>query len=148
MPATVRPAKAWACRHQHRVAEECRHLIVVAAPQERLPGCRKRPILQPGRSSPINTQSGTNARQPITGNTQGVIGLSNLHLSKAANAAEGSIVSSEKSNVKLDSGTLLLLRVSQISIPHPLQLGGCQIQMPEVRCVEQRRSKLFYLSII
>ena len=31
----------------------------------------------------------------------------------AQNAAQGSVVSSEKNNVKLESGTLLLLRVSQ-----------------------------------
>ena len=36
----------------------------------------------------------------------------NLKLSDAANATEGSLVSSEKNNVKLESGTLLLLRVN------------------------------------
>lgn len=51
--------------------------------------------------------------QPITANTQGVVGIASLRLSTAANATEGSIVSSEKGNVKLESGTLILLRVNQ-----------------------------------
>jgi hypothetical protein len=54
-----------------------------------------------------------NARPPITGETQGVIGISNLNLSAAPDATQGSIVSSGKGNVKLDSGTLMLLRVNQ-----------------------------------
>jgi hypothetical protein len=52
-------------------------------------------------------------QQPITGNTQGVVGIENLKLAAAADAKQGSIVSSEKNNVKLDDGTLLLLRVNQ-----------------------------------
>jgi hypothetical protein len=59
------------------------------------------------------TQASTDPRQPITGNTQGVVGISNLKLSTSANATQGSIVSSEKGNVKLESGTFMLLRVSQ-----------------------------------
>jgi len=39
--------------------------------------------------------------------------MSNLKLSPAPNPTQGSVVSSEKNNVKLDSGTLLLLRVNQ-----------------------------------
>jgi hypothetical protein len=54
-----------------------------------------------------------NTHQPITGNTEGVIGISNLSLSAAANPADGSVLSSDKSNVKLESGTMLLLRVRQ-----------------------------------
>jgi len=64
-----------------------------------------------GGQWPTDTKTATH--QPITGNTQGVVGISNLELSTAANKAEGSVVSSEKSNVKLDSGTLMLLRVTQ-----------------------------------
>jgi hypothetical protein len=60
-----------------------------------------------------NTTAGNDAHQPITGNTQGVVGIPNVTLSTALNAAEGSIVRSEKNNVKLESGTLLLLRVTQ-----------------------------------
>jgi hypothetical protein len=60
--------------------------------------------------SPSGTQS---ARQPITGNTQGVVGISNLRLEAGTNPTQGSLVSSEKNNVKLESGTLMLLRVAQ-----------------------------------
>lgn len=63
---------------------------------------------------PADTQAPANARGPITGSTQGVVGISNLRLvTTAPDAAQGSLVSSEKSNVKLESGTLMLLRVSQ-----------------------------------
>ena len=67
----------------------------------------------PAGDYPSSGQTGTNARQPITGNTQGVIGIADLKLSAAANAAQGSVISSEKNNVKLESGTLMLLRVNQ-----------------------------------
>ncbi|MFY9904512.1 MAG: hypothetical protein WBX02_03635 [Terriglobales bacterium] len=53
------------------------------------------------------------ARPRITGSTQGVVGIPNLKLAAAPNATEGSLVTSEKNNVKLDDGTLLLLRVQQ-----------------------------------
>jgi hypothetical protein len=62
---------------------------------------------------PTNAQTAGDARGPITAKTQGVIGISNLKLSTAApNSEQGSLVSSEKNNVKLDSGTLMLLRVN------------------------------------
>jgi hypothetical protein len=61
-----------------------------------------------------NTSSGSHARPPINAKTEGVIGLPNVKLEpNTQNAAQGSLVSSEKNNVKLESGTLLLLRVSQ-----------------------------------
>jgi hypothetical protein len=60
---------------------------------------------------PANTSTATNSQPPITGDTKGVVGYLHLELSTAANAADVSVISSEK-NVKLDSGTLLLLRVS------------------------------------
>ena len=66
----------------------------------------------PTGESPTNNPSETNQRQPITGKTQGVVGFSNLNLTAAQNAKDGSVISSTKSNVKLESGTLLLLRVS------------------------------------
>jgi hypothetical protein len=53
------------------------------------------------------------ARGPITGNTQGVIGIADLKLSVAPAATEGSLVTSDKNNVQLDDGTFLLLRVNQ-----------------------------------
>jgi hypothetical protein len=67
----------------------------------------------PAENAPSNNNpSNNNQRPPITGNTRGVIGFSNLQLSPATNPAEGSIVTSEKGNVKLESGTLMLLRVN------------------------------------
>jgi hypothetical protein len=53
-----------------------------------------------------------NAHQPITGKTEGVLGIPNLTLSTMADSAHGSVMSSEKNNVKLEGGTLLLLRVN------------------------------------
>jgi hypothetical protein len=54
------------------------------------------------------------ARPPITAQTQGVIGISDLTLnSTAANATQGSLVTSDKNNVKIESGTMMLLRVNQ-----------------------------------
>ena len=49
----------------------------------------------------------------INGNTQGVVGISNLKLEPAQSASQGSVLSSEKNNVKVESGTMLLLRVNQ-----------------------------------
>lgn len=57
--------------------------------------------------------SSAGARPPINASTQGVIGMSDLKLAPAQDTAQGSVVSSEKNNVKLESGTLLLLRVNQ-----------------------------------
>jgi hypothetical protein len=63
---------------------------------------------------PSNTQNGTRTHPPITANTQGVVGISNLSLTAAAlNPTQGSVVTSDKNNVKLESGTMLLLRVHQ-----------------------------------
>jgi hypothetical protein len=53
-----------------------------------------------------------NAHQPITGKTEGVLGIPNLTLS-TTDTAHGSVMSSEKNNVKLEGGTLLLLHVNQ-----------------------------------
>ena len=71
------------------------------------------PAQVPSSSTPgaEGTTSG-HAAQPITGNTQGVVGISNLKLSTSTDTAQGSVVSSEKNNVKLESGTLMLLRVN------------------------------------
>jgi hypothetical protein len=56
--------------------------------------------------------SSTSALPPITASTQGVVGISNLKLSATANSPQGSVVSSEKGNVKLANGTMMLLRVN------------------------------------
>ncbi len=66
-----------------------------------------------GDESSTSAQSNANAREPITGTTQGVVGIANLKLAKAGNSAQGSVVSSEKNNVKLETGTMMLLKVSQ-----------------------------------
>lgn len=66
-----------------------------------------------GSESANNPQTDANSHQPITGNTQGVVGISDLKLSATANAGRASVVSSDKNNVKLESGTFMLLRVSQ-----------------------------------
>lgn len=69
----------------------------------------------PNANTPSNTQAkaAANPRQPITGNTQGIIGDPNLTLSTATTASQPSVVSSQKDNVKLESGTMMLLRVTQ-----------------------------------
>jgi hypothetical protein len=58
-------------------------------------------------------KTSANARQPITGNTQGIVGDANLKLSTATTASQPSVVTSEKDNVKLESGTVMLLRVTK-----------------------------------
>jgi hypothetical protein len=69
----------------------------------------------PTSESPsADAQTGSGTHAPITANTQGVVGMSNLKLVTAApDPTQGSIVSSEKNNVKLESGTIMLLRVNQ-----------------------------------
>jgi hypothetical protein len=62
--------------------------------------------------TPGSPQS-TNQRPQITASTQGVIGISNVTLAPAPSGTQGSVLSSEKNNVKLESGTMLLLKVSQ-----------------------------------
>jgi hypothetical protein len=60
------------------------------------------------------TQAHGKGRPQITAQTEGVVGISDLKLATAtASADQGSTVSSEKNNVKLESGTLMLLRVNQ-----------------------------------
>lgn len=66
----------------------------------------------PGEGS-SESQPQTNARPPITGNTQGVIGMPDVKLETTAqNTAQGSLMTSEKNNVKIEKGTMLLLRVN------------------------------------
>jgi hypothetical protein len=67
----------------------------------------------PSSDAPADAQASNGARPAITTKTQGVVGISDLKLTTAApNAEQGSVVSSEKNNVKLESGTLMLLRVN------------------------------------
>jgi hypothetical protein len=69
------------------------------------------PTAVPTTSS--DTAQGSGARPSITGSTQGVVGISDLKLESAQNATQGSVLSSEKNNVKVESGTMLLLKVTQ-----------------------------------
>ena len=64
-------------------------------------------------SEGTGASQGNGARPPINGNTQGVVGISNLKLESGQSAAQGSVLSSEKNNVKVESGTMLLLKVNQ-----------------------------------
>lgn len=67
-----------------------------------------------GNGGGTESQPQTSARPPITGNTQGVIGMDNVKLeNNAQTSAQGSVVTSEKSNVKIEKGTMMLLRVSK-----------------------------------
>jgi len=66
----------------------------------------------PGGGRTANTQNPPQA-PPITANTQGVVGLSHLQLSPSSGSQKGSVLMSDKNNVKLESGTMMLLRVSQ-----------------------------------
>jgi hypothetical protein len=71
---------------------------------------------QSANSNPAGGETSTgdnSSRPPITANTQGVVGISNYKLSTTGDEKQGSVVSSEKTNVKLESGTLMLLRVNQ-----------------------------------
>jgi hypothetical protein len=72
---------------------------------------------QPQPQSPptgsADAQSPGGPPPAINGNTQGVVGISNLTLQPAQNPTQGSVLSSEKNNVKVESGTMLLLRVNQ-----------------------------------
>ncbi len=62
---------------------------------------------------PGSAPASSPAQPSITGETKGVVGIPDLKLSAAPDPAQGSLVSSEKNNVKLDDGTVLLLRVNQ-----------------------------------
>lgn len=64
-------------------------------------------------TAPPPEQSSAPSHPAINAQTQGVIGISNVTLSPAQNGNQGSVMTSEKSNVKLESGTMLLLKVKQ-----------------------------------
>jgi hypothetical protein len=75
-----------------------------------------------GRTAPVPTANAGNgpasdnapppSRPQITGQTQGVVGIPDMNLANGNDPAKGSVVSSNKNNVKLDSTLLLLLRVN------------------------------------
>ena len=65
-------------------------------------------------SMPSDSQTSAGARPPITAQTEGVIGISDLKLTPpASNSSQGSLMISDKNNVKIESGTMMLLRVNQ-----------------------------------
>ncbi|HEV2116228.1 MAG TPA: hypothetical protein VGR48_09410 [Terriglobales bacterium] len=68
------------------------------------------PIGDMGGNAPMN-QSGGSSGPGLNANSHGVIGIPNLTLSPQASPTEGSVISSSRGNVKLDSGTMLVLRV-------------------------------------
>jgi hypothetical protein len=79
-------------------------------------GTGSSPSAQP--NYPSGAASGSDpqgsAMPPITGNTQGVIGMSDVKLESASqNSQQGSLLTSEKNNVKIEKGTMMLLRVNQ-----------------------------------
>jgi len=60
-----------------------------------------------------NTAGGLSAQGALTGASHGVIGLQGLALESAASgSAPGSVISSASRNVRLDSGTQMLLQVT------------------------------------
>jgi Bacterial conjugation TrbI-like protein len=68
----------------------------------------------PAGDNSSQASNGPSKRPQITSQTEGVIGISNLKLeSTAPNGTQGSLVTSEKNNVKLESGTMMLLKVNQ-----------------------------------
>ena len=72
------------------------------------------PNASTGSNTPTDDSSAASAHEPITGKTEGVVGLRDLKLATPATApSQGSVVSSEKNDVKLESGTFMLLRVNQ-----------------------------------
>lgn len=62
-------------------------------------------------SAPPNTQAQSAPNPPVTEDTKGMVGYKDMTLGEP-NATSGSVVTSEKNNVKLEDGTLVLLRVS------------------------------------
>jgi len=77
-------------------------------------GAATQPQPQARSTEGTEEKSAGGARPPINASTQGVIGIPNLTLAtNSQNTAQGSVMTSEKNNVKLESGTMLLLRVSQ-----------------------------------
>ncbi len=73
-----------------------------------------RPGSYPAGDELPNGRSGeSNARQSITANTQGMVEIPNYTLTTSGGTGQGSVVSSEKGNVKLETGTIMLLRVNQ-----------------------------------
>ena len=64
-----------------------------------------------GMAPPPADENTPPSRPVINAQTQGVVGISNVTLASAESPNQGSRMTSEKNNVKLESGTMLLLKV-------------------------------------
>jgi hypothetical protein len=73
-------------------------------------GAAKMSMGTPGREGPDYSTLATGGA-PLPPNAQGVIGISGMSLS--AGTADASLLSSQKRTIKLDSGTQMILRVTQ-----------------------------------
>jgi hypothetical protein len=77
-----------------------------------------RPTAAPPTGPPPSADGGEGVQTPraappaINAHTQGVVGISNLSLQQVK-GDQASVMTSEKNNVKLESGTMLLLKVNQ-----------------------------------
>jgi hypothetical protein len=95
--------------------------IPSSMPSSQMPGGASRgmgggqaaPANAPPAESVPETSGGGSQRPQITSHTQGIVGFSHMKLETPTNPAQPSVVSSEKGNVKLEDGTLMLLRVNQ-----------------------------------
>ena len=84
-------------------------------PGGRSPGLQEPQTSNPAVASvegPATASTNPNSHQ-ITQSTQGVLGIENLTLSTTPNNPQVSVLTSDKRNVKVDGGTLMLLRVSK-----------------------------------
>lgn len=91
----------------------------MGAPQQS-PGSYQPGGAEQANASPINTHA------PVTAKTQGIVGISNYKFSVPGDVTQGSVVSSEPSNVKLE-GVVVLLRGMQVT-------HSCR-QVPEVTAI-------------
>jgi hypothetical protein len=95
-------------------------------PSGQMPGGSSRGSMGGGQGAPTNgapagetpqTSGGSptsGGKAPaITGQTQGMVGFEHMKLESPASPTQPSVISSEKNNVKLANGTLMLLRINQ-----------------------------------
>jgi hypothetical protein len=94
-------------------------------PSGQMPGGSSRGNMGGGQAAPTNEAPSGGTPQPsggsqtssgnvppaITGHTEGMVGFSHMKLETPSTPTAPSVISSEKSNVKLENGTLMLLRI-------------------------------------
>jgi hypothetical protein len=84
---------------------------------------------------------GLNTAGQLTSNSQGVFGLNGLNLSStASNSTQGSVITSAGKNVRLDSGTRMLL-VSQAQTGSGAPGGAKQSKSEKPEPKSEPRSK-------